>query len=993
MKRINRVIATILSVSFVATLLSSIATAVWFEEKPDNGNTISQPFAPGTGGSDNFRIPGIVTLKDGTLIAACDARWNHAGDGAGLDTIVSVSKDNGATWTYTFANYLGDNGNTYNNLSTCFIDPGIGTDGTTAYLIADLWPAGIALNTSKYSPVAGENGFDNNGNLLLRDISKDTVKIGLSGYNVMAAKANYDYYLDLDALKLYRYGENGAADVLVEGYTVDAYFNIVSDDGVVNTNLFCADSPYQPFPTDYLYMTTSTDGLNWSTPQLLNLKEENEQTLLVGPGNGTYDDVNDRMIFTAYEHTSGYERSCLIWKDSEGNWKRSQDATVNTWSSEATAVVLADGTVRVFYRDGVTQLRYTDFVWSEASQNYVRDPKKTEVNTAAIVDYGCQLTSIKYSQKVDGKDLILVAGPTSYRRMNGYIYGFLVDEENNMELVYAHNVTPDFYAYSCLTELQNGDIGLLYESAGSALTFVTYTKDEIINRKNNVHLNFKEVNLLTGDSVTLQDYSGYFDTYDATGYDPAIADLQLGGESLGYTELTFTGIGPGYTEVVVGSTVYCITVTLYHNIPVTVPAGKTVIVTDSVADYSGTDLSGVDSSIAEVELYGSSTGVESFTSISVTGLYPGTTELILGRNRYEIIVTGKVFNTTICVGEKQSFLAPDAKSSDQVHTDLVDAVPISSKLGYVPSRGYVDLRDCMYTFTANQDGTWIVSAVAADGTVVYLNHGGSVDANLPNTTASSSVKIQKGYNKDMFKLISPGSPDRSLHFHTEAAEPYWDRCGSDNTYKCQQYIYRPVRAGETSSDEIPGFVRVTSVSGLENGSQYLIAVRSDAGQWYVLNPSVGSKKDQVAKIVDGYMMDITGVAVGEGSFRAGSTIFEITVQQHPEIGERIENEIAATQTQDGSYDKVTFCKHCSNEVSRTTVTIPATGTPEMPDDPNDIQDPTNPQNPTDTDTPVDPGASGDAQPSEKTDMTVFVVIGVAVVLGLVVTLIILKRKK
>lgn len=63
--------------------------------KPADGTTKKQPFLAGTGGSTNFRIPGLVTLNDGTLVASSDARWNGGGDGGGLDTIVSRSTDNG----------------------------------------------------------------------------------------------------------------------------------------------------------------------------------------------------------------------------------------------------------------------------------------------------------------------------------------------------------------------------------------------------------------------------------------------------------------------------------------------------------------------------------------------------------------------------------------------------------------------------------------------------------------------------------------------------------------------------------------------------------------------------------------------------------------------------------------------------------------------------------------------------------------------------------
>ncbi len=524
MQKLKRILSIVVTVCMLVSILSTGVFAITITDKPANGTTEGQPFAPGTGGSQNFRIPGIVTLDNGTLIAACDARWNHAGDGAGLDTIVSVSTDNGANWTYTFANYLGDNGDVFNNLSTCFIDPGIATDGEKAYLIADLWPAGIALNTSKYQPVAGENGFDDNGNLLLRDVAFDTVSIGGYGYNTMAANADYNYYLDLDTLTLHK--EDGT---LVEGYTVDAYFNITGNG--VNTNLFFSDSPYQPYPTDYLYMTTSTDGLNWSEPTLLNLKEENEQTLLVGPGNGTYHASNGHMIFTAYEHSSGYERTSLIWMDSEGNWSRSEDATgYSNWSSEASAVVLADGTVRVFYRDGFTNLRYTDYVYDASVNNYVVTAR--EVNTTAPKDVGCQLTAIKYSQQIDGKDVILVATPVTNRRINGYIYAFLVGEANSMELAYAYNVTPDFYAYSCLTELEDGSIGLLYESASSKIDFVVYDFEDIANRDNDPRLTVREIELQEGFSEVITDNTGYYADADISELDTSVAELTMTGEEV-----------------------------------------------------------------------------------------------------------------------------------------------------------------------------------------------------------------------------------------------------------------------------------------------------------------------------------------------------------------------------------------------------------------------------------------------------------------------------
>ena len=157
-------------------MLPATAFAITVSPRPDPGTTQGQPFEhnPNTAGSDSFRIPGLVTLRDGTLLATADARWNTSYDGGGLDTIVSRSADNGASWSYSFANYLGDNGNEYNGSgSTCFIDPSLAvvydeaSGSETIYLLADLYPYGVALNGSGQLWPSKESGFDAQGRLLL----------------------------------------------------------------------------------------------------------------------------------------------------------------------------------------------------------------------------------------------------------------------------------------------------------------------------------------------------------------------------------------------------------------------------------------------------------------------------------------------------------------------------------------------------------------------------------------------------------------------------------------------------------------------------------------------------------------------------------------------------------------------------------------------------------------------------------------------------------
>ena len=244
MKKRGRALALLLAT--VLTVSSVPGTVLAAEGiRPQDGTTKEQPFLSGTGGSSQFRIPCLVSLDDGTIVAGCDARWNTSGDGGGLDTIVSRSTDKGKTWHYTFANYLGDNGNAWNNYSTAFIDPAMATDGKRVYMIADLYPAGYALNSAKYPPVPGKS-HDKDGNILLADASSwencwvDARKDG----------NNYTYHLEKNDKKKSdsAYVIKDADGKAVDGYTVDAYFNIKGNG--VDTNLFEAESPIQVWPTD-----------------------------------------------------------------------------------------------------------------------------------------------------------------------------------------------------------------------------------------------------------------------------------------------------------------------------------------------------------------------------------------------------------------------------------------------------------------------------------------------------------------------------------------------------------------------------------------------------------------------------------------------------------------------------------------------------------------------------------------------------------------------
>lgn len=457
----------------LALTFSSGASAYAAEHekaKPAKGTTVDEPFAKRTAGSNSFRIPALLTLDSGRVVAAADARWNSNVDGGGFDTIVSYSDDNGKNWNYSFVNYLGDNGNIYNGKnSTCFIDPSLATDGKKVWMLCDLYPYGVALNGDKEITPQRKSGFDSNGNLLL---SNDNHK-------------NYNYHLNLKDLKIY----NNDTKEAVNDYTVDTYFNIKNADGTVDTNLFFKDSPYKVQRTSYLYLVSSDDGCKtFSAPKLLPLKKDAEEAYLAGPGRGLYT-KNGNIIFPCYYFNRTYngtkEKTSFVYSTDNGeSWHRSEDMPVGSNSSESTVIELPNGNLRFFYRHySNTKLKYIDAEFSAETSTY---NWKSEVQTDITVNSNTQMSAIVYSSPINNKTTFLLTCPTGPnengstsskgepyskggQRLNGKIFvGFLNDDNDNTvewlpNPMRVGELNSEFM-YSCLTELNDGNIALLYEN-------------------------------------------------------------------------------------------------------------------------------------------------------------------------------------------------------------------------------------------------------------------------------------------------------------------------------------------------------------------------------------------------------------------------------------------------------------------------------------------------------------------------------------------------
>lgn len=164
-KKWTAVLMAILMVLTAFPVTTAMAAGSSEASKPADGTTQGRPFV-----SDNpshwYRIPSMVTLDDGTIVAAADARWDGGMDGGGNDVITARSTDNGDTWSYTWAGYYGDNGNKFNKASTSYCDSNIATDGKTLYMLSTFFASGVAINgTSANAQPSKDTGLDSQGRL------------------------------------------------------------------------------------------------------------------------------------------------------------------------------------------------------------------------------------------------------------------------------------------------------------------------------------------------------------------------------------------------------------------------------------------------------------------------------------------------------------------------------------------------------------------------------------------------------------------------------------------------------------------------------------------------------------------------------------------------------------------------------------------------------------------------------------------------------------
>lgn len=723
------------------------------------GTSMGQPFVKGDTGSDYFRIPSLITLDNGWIVASSDIRWRTSGDSPqNLDTIVSISKDGGNTWDWEVVNYFGDMADTATGQSSAsFIDPSVlqAEDGTI-HMVVDACPSYVGLMWGNKMG-RESSGFDAQGRLL--------VAKGTAGEAAPTTKSSYTYYVDINHASAGQTMQVNGEDVVLypicetvdnkqTGVWVDPWLNVyttgtytiqndtevyqvgedtVSPDycpqldsnQVVQSNLFFLNSEWKAYPVFYIMhrsATVGTDGLVWSDPQFLDIKlNEDEAFTGVCPGRGLSFQYNgqERLIFPLYDNQTGNELASVIYSDDGGiSWHRGQrNADLNGVgkTSESQVVALPNGTLRMYSRNTIDYISHADSTdggetWGTCQKDmdlYSKNPGN-----------GCMVSFINLDGALVAPDntiyenLILASYPVIQRTEGVVRIGFIgkdgtVTWLNGDETRYqgAGN-----FSYSCVTQLLGENntpsdvFGILYEYG---------------NETETIHYEQVTVKDLLGD--------GWFLVHD-TSVTPKITihtlflDMEIG------EQVTLQAVVEPTNIPVVWSSSNP-TVATVNNGSVTAITSGTTTITATISTNGITRSASVPVAVQGAE--GSQVILPDLFVDAIEAVhYDAKTTYDLATNGIE---SGEAYAIFHRGSSRILYHASGASTTDHV-TGSVEGNSLTLDGGYAESRQ-------LWTITQQENGGYTVQSKEADGRYLNLNAVTNPGSKVPVTDEQQALTI------------------------------------------------------------------------------------------------------------------------------------------------------------------------------------------------------------------------------------------------------------
>lgn len=416
-------------------------------------------FCKGMGGAINYRIPAMVTTPSNTVIAAADARIDAPGDNPNhIARAIRRSRDSGDSWEEI--SLLIDFGGVGREGGAAAIDGQLLVDEETGtvFMLYGHTPAG----TGSVNSCPG-TGFDNKGRRILSD------------------KRGRHYYQEADGRVL----DESELDT---GYRTDAYDKLYLN-GVLIGSVCLGGGELSLLPTAYLQIVEShDDGRTWSAPRDLNYQVKLPYMRFIGPGPGTGLCLKEgvhkgRLVSPVYfSNAWGIYMDAVIYSDDHGiTWQMGESVnegrslngriltseTVkdeNALLGECQLAELPGGTLKFFMRNPHYQ-RVAVALSTDGGQSFQDVTVQEE-----LINPDCQFHILRL-ESANGPRYLFSGSCDQKQRVCGTIW---MSSDGTQSFQPVKRLECGEFAYSCMTRLPDGQIGILYEGLDVSLYFAKF---------------------------------------------------------------------------------------------------------------------------------------------------------------------------------------------------------------------------------------------------------------------------------------------------------------------------------------------------------------------------------------------------------------------------------------------------------------------------------------------------------------------------------------
>jgi len=310
-----------------------------------------------------------------------------------------------------------------------------------------------------------QSGADQSGNVILARVSNDRgqkwgTEIKLAGNGV----------------------DSCSSPLIVNvGNTVFVHYSIFPK----GTDSYSLSKGFEGKAQKTFYVRSDDGGASWSSPvdTTRAMRREGVQSINFGPGNGLVlrrGDHVGRIIIPAYERMGGAAASVAIYSDDKGaSWQVGSPvvARKGDYPNEVSMAEREDGSLLMNARAAKNVGKRVQAISKDGGNSW-SDFRIVE----ELADPVCHAGMVR-ARFANGsqKGVMLLSMPSAMGRRNGQIR---VSTDDGKSWPGTFYVTKDYFGYSVLVDLGNGEFGLMYEGAtgspSNPNTFLRFTRLKLV---------------------------------------------------------------------------------------------------------------------------------------------------------------------------------------------------------------------------------------------------------------------------------------------------------------------------------------------------------------------------------------------------------------------------------------------------------------------------------------------------------------------------------